>query len=318
MDWLPDFMNKLFSLEAPSLEEIEEAYQLKEQFIPDTIYKFRTFDTEGRSLSNLEEGYVWLADPLTLNDPFDCAHRIDPGFIMKQSSNDLPSLSNTLTKQQLTDLNQSLIGEEKSFIDCFIDVFNKDGTIGGDLDVLRHVFEKRMEIIQHEFSDRVRQSFKLCSFTERLNSPLMWAHYADSHRGFCIAYDIKSHMPNSHMRRLLYPVEYATDFFDATEFFIKGKDNKSFNNLYLSKAGLIKSVDWSYEKEWRLLFPHGILDTSQKFKVPPAKCVYVGTDITPENEIQLREICNRLGIQVFRMTRSLTKFEMVPNTVAIN
>lgn len=80
----------------------------------------------------------------------------------------------------------------------------------------------------------------------------MWSHYADNHKGFCIEYDVKTILYSDFRSRFLFPVIYSEQVYDATQHLSKSLNHKSFNSLHLNMAGLIKAVDWSYEKEPKL------------------------------------------------------------------
>ena len=72
-------------------------------------------------------------------------------------------------------------------------------------------------------------------------NPLMWAHYADSHKGFCVKYRINSDVfQNTDTSSLsLHSVEY--------------KILKSINQIELRDALFSKQKIWKYEKELRFI-----------------------------------------------------------------
>lgn len=71
MSWVEQFVEMLFPLDVKKLN-IEGAYLLKYRNLPSSIFKYRSV-TES-SIKNLEDGTVWLANPKSLNDPYDCPH----------------------------------------------------------------------------------------------------------------------------------------------------------------------------------------------------------------------------------------------------
>ncbi|ALN64598.1 hypothetical protein GLA29479_3747 [Lysobacter antibioticus] len=174
--------------------------------------------------------------------------------------------------------------------------------------LLLRFLDENNESLAREFSVALRSSFKLCSFSERVDSTLMWSHYADSHKGFCIEYDVRS-LPESDLRaRSLYPVLYSDDIFDATEFF--QRDAAERNICHSILAGLLKAKDWSYEREWRLMFPHGLLDSARPFRMPSPIGVYLGARISNESEASVREACESLGVPVWNMQHSARRFQI--------
>ena len=57
---------------------------------------------------------------------------------------------------------------------------------------------------------------------------------------------------------MLFPVVYSPNLFDITKYILAAIESPtSFNNLFGILAALHKSLEWEYEKEWRLLFNIG-------------------------------------------------------------
>ena len=117
----------------------------------------------------------------------------------------------------------------------------------------------------------ISEYFKITCLSECLESPLMWAHYTDKHQGFCLEYDfthsnhlyIQRKYPDYFFNRLLFfPVDYSQKRPQLTKAFLDSKTlfefmktkklspNFTSNLLY---SLLIKSEDWKYEKEWRIV-----------------------------------------------------------------
>ncbi len=89
----------------------------------------------------------------------------------------------------------------------------------------------------------------ILSLSEEPFSLLMWGHYAKSHTGFLIGFD--SGNPYFSQKRNdgdefghLRQVEYR-----------KTRPNAPFTKIDGADVFLAKAVDWSYEKEWRMLRP---------------------------------------------------------------
>ncbi|WP_043319502.1 DUF2971 domain-containing protein [Microbulbifer sp. HZ11] len=85
--------------------------------------------------------------------------------------------------------------------------------------------------------------FGILCLTEEPNNLLMWAHYGDSHRGVCIGFDSSSKFFSSANKIAYEKIRPSLPF-------NPGK-NKTDNSL--KKTFLTKSIDWSYEKEWRIV-----------------------------------------------------------------
>ncbi len=81
---------------------------------------------------------------------------------------------------------------------------------------------------------------------EEYKNMLMWAHYADSHKGICIKYKFDENIKIENKDKILHfqDVEYSDD---------KLK-NISFLNIDYIDSLCLKSEDWKYENELRLIY----------------------------------------------------------------
>lgn len=96
-----------------------------------------------------------------------------------------------------------------------------------------------------KISNYIRETSGICCFFNgNPTHPLMWAHYADSHKGFCIEYEVdKDNNWN------LFEVNYTTK-----------PEAPSIEELLFCPHQVIgrilmrKGHEWSYEKEYRLIY----------------------------------------------------------------
>ena len=79
--------------------------------------------------------------------------------------------------------------------------------------------------------------------TEKYDSPLMWAHYANSHTGFCVGYAKDE-------------IKAISTRFDKVSY--KSQPHKvnleQINMEEIESLLYIKSEDWRYEEEWRAVY----------------------------------------------------------------
>ena len=315
MSWVSDFTEMLFPLD-PENMNIEGAYGLKYRNLPPSIFKFRA--VTDYSIRNLEESKVWLADPRSSNDPYDCAHSIDIEQMINESNRKNPHKLGAMLQQKLpadviAEIQKSAAPQEMLIAAAVAHepIEKRERTKS----MLQSVLNAAYEEMVRSNSEQLKGLFKLCSFSERLDSTLMWAHYANYHKGFCIEYDVKA-LPQTDFRsRFLYPVIYSDRLFDATPHFMKRVEHKPVNILYLNMAALVKATDWSYEKEWRLLFGNGVLKDEQAYAMPTPKAVYLGSHIESINQQTLIDICVKQKIPVQKMKHSPREFLMVPCSI---
>ncbi len=100
-----------------------------------------------------------------------------------------------------------------------------------------------------------RNKIGISCFSKKFNNLLMWSHYADSHKGACIGFDLNVDSINS-IKGACYKgaVKYVKKFEP-----IDYADNpeKIISNWLLTKA-----KDWKYEDEVRLICPkqNGVIE----------------------------------------------------------
>lgn len=102
---------------------------------------------------------------------------------------------------------------------------------------------RRNDFLKEAITASTRKTFannRICSFTGSKNNLLFWAHYADSHRGFCVEYDATV-MPIRYAFKVNYSEEYPEALYPPPA------DKRMLEPL------LTKSCEWKYEEEFRLI-----------------------------------------------------------------
>jgi antitoxin component of RelBE/YafQ-DinJ toxin-antitoxin module len=72
----------------------------------------------------------------------------------------------------------------------------------------------------------------------------------------------------------------------------------------VTKIALQKSSEWSYEKEWRIIYTNNDVATQSKANVPfsaSPTALYLGRRISHLYERLLKDIANEKGIPVYKM-----------------
>ena len=144
-------------------------------------------------------------------------------------------LENKLYASRLSDLNDPF---ESTIIDYFGDIFKDKDELSGLL--------KRIKNEVGIYSMSCDKKGKRIVLEE-----LMWAHYANSHKGFCIEYDLDILRQSLKLGLLdnadLFEVAYND--LDIRSFALK-RVQKDVKETLLS----FKSPSWRYENEVRLVF----------------------------------------------------------------
>jgi len=184
-----------------------------------SLFKYRRLDTY--SIQSLVNEVAWFSTPSSFNDPFDCGVHIDDRKIEEAIEHAVVETR----KRTGRDINNIPIEELK--------VTQSDIS----------AFEQFRSSLYNLF-----QTAGIFSLSEISDDILMWGHYADSHRGFCVEYE---RMPENILGRQAEPVEYQTQLPSLTP------QNVISESGSIDWLWLTKSNHWNYEKEWRVLSPEG-------------------------------------------------------------
>jgi len=126
----------------------------------------------------------------------------------------------------------------------------------------------------NDFDENVnskRDEWRICSLSSALDNFLVWSHYASGHQGIAIELDI----PEDNVD--LSKVHYRPFSPVLTE--------RSEGIRDLKKLFEIKTEEWSYEREYRIIIK------SEFYKLPnPIKKVYLGHKICSKRQNILRSI----------------------------
>jgi hypothetical protein len=108
------------------------------------------------------------------------------------------------------------------------------------------IIEKQKEIKDLEYVESLNDisEIGICSFSENGIEPLLWSHYANSYRGFCLKFKpeflIKKNLEFAKLKKVIYSKEPRS---------ISLKSDFAKYYQYI-----LKLENWNYENEWRLLF----------------------------------------------------------------
>jgi hypothetical protein len=251
-----------------------EAIQIKQQHLPKRIYKYRRNCLNART--NLKNDTTWMSSPEFFNDPYDCL------FLVSEQS-----LS--------ADLNGKLLAQHVE--------------PGKSLHASQ-VFALRAK----EEIRKWRRLTKVSCFNSVNDSILMWGHYAESHKGFCIEYDIEQLAPQHDLRRKLFPVIYTSKIYDLTEY-AKGlsePNRNDFRNICPLLSLLYKYQGWTYEQEWRVISITEKEIPGHDWPMPKPSRVFLGSEMDEAGQAEVCSICSAKGVDVEKMLLTEDKYELQP------
>lgn len=106
------------------------------------------------------------------------------------------------------------------------------------------------------FKKMVSDKYGIICFSQSFESPLMWAHYADNHKGVCLKFEVREDD--------CFDITYPESMGKFVEDKLKNRSLASklavLCNCRLPEKDLIKILttkfnEWSYEKETRVFIP---------------------------------------------------------------
>lgn len=234
-----------------------------------TLYKFRSWSNPNhkRSLLNRE---IFFASPALFNDPFDC-------FINYRYD--------LLTPEEKFEKYFDLIREEKPFLN-YEEIkrqaknWLKEGLLEKD-----QLFENNKTIIR----EMVNENVGILSLTKTNEPILLWSHYSDQHRGFCIGYDkdvlIADLMTKyNRPKKIFYESDVA--YSETYPIIIPRKGITSAE--YVRIPILTKAKFWDYEQEYRIFILGG---TNEVTTLPPEAIeeIALGCKISDKDKIEIGE-----------------------------
>lgn len=270
------------------------------------LYKFRTPDTY--NLSALANNYLWFSKIEDFNDPFEGIHGLN-GLI-----------DCDLMAQLVKDIvwkKKAEVGEDK---------FNK---MLSDLGLTEGFTpeQKIQAVIEHDFQVLIKTikssmvlSMSVCNeIADPVYENLIWSHYADGLRGFCLVFDGDELLTdlNSTEASSVKPIDInyqakpislnLRDFVTSGVLF--GEEDYEFVNK-TSEIIATKSKAWSYENEIRFLS----LNKENKHSYSPAtlKEIIIGAKMPPEQETLVISIAKAANpnIKIKKATLKKNSFEL--------
>jgi len=168
----------------------------------------------------LKESKYYFAPVHTFNDPLDCA--VEPLY-------ELPSIEKIIE-------NQAKVLQDNDGI-SLQEALRKS-------QIIRKIpipeLEKLLQRLRDDIQNMLRVELGILSLSEKNDNILMWSHYADYHKGFCIEFKRSQTNP----LRVSQPVQYVKEY-PCFNYFDDLPGNIA------TKIILTKADSWSYEAEWR-------------------------------------------------------------------
>ena len=178
--------------------------------------------------------------------------------------------------------------------------------------------KKELNDILHDINEDIKNKISIACLSERNDINPLWAHYADNHEGICIEYDFKN-CDNLFLKTFCFPVNYVekSDVTDDLISLVVYKNSDKW--LFLHKSANTKSIDWEYEKEWRIIFIKNNKEFTDFYSdkhyttfIKP-KSIYLGLDIDEKIKQKIWDICKFRKINLYQMVKKDYNFILKSN-----
>lgn len=267
-----------------TIEEFKKAHPWPDESGIDSLYKFMSINAERPEFVEhlFLESKIYHALAESFNDPFEGK----PQFKLDGKANNAKRIRDHLIR--VARKNQGLSFKKAQ---TFVNESMKDPSF------LPNAIESANE--------KQFRRLRITCFTTSKENLLFWAHYANSHKGFCVKFDT-SLMPISMAFKVHYSHEYPQIIYP------KPPDVRAF------RTALVKSKEWEYEQEYRSIFTPGVVKKMPHDKdsllIHPStiKAVYLGAKMPEEEKSVLLDIIHRsqFNPEIWQASLSKSSFSL--------
>lgn len=259
------------------------------------IYKYRSFNIN--NLKALRENELWFSRGVNFNDPFDCTMNVPLTLISSNSMREF-ILTNPFKHAYLEwakkdpDLLESVVLRQIEIAKKMLQ--------SNELD--KHALNPVVEIV----SAALVRSF-VCCFSNESTNPLLWSHYSDSHRGFCVRFKkdvlLKDLAPSDHddVKYINEPINIQESLYD---------DGNPARDIIFCKSDV-----WSYEKEYRLIHNDFAKNETDNFRVSKYSddaidCIILGVNTSDSDLNLIKSVMSGREIIYKRVQRGIKDYSL--------
>ena len=257
--------------------------RITDKEIPKTLYKYRSWDNSfHQKILSAQE--IYFPKPSDFNDPFD---------------GNIPIRWDKMTYEDCVQKNMEILNimnkdKDQSLVRAHAEKVTKEKTLW---------HPDRLSKERPEQLDKWDSIIGLVSLTEISDSILMWSHYASDHTGFAVGFDTNS-------LSLEYEFDYIEPIVYQKEYpLISGLEDTT---PQFHKKFFHKSLDWKYEKEWRISKNH-IQNRVVKIKKKTFKELILGCRMKEDNKQAIIKMAKKhLGshIDIYQAEKDAEDFKL--------
>ena len=255
--------------------------------LPNSLYKYQPYASW--SIKNLEKHSLWFSKPHHFNDPYDCSINLNTEDISEDQWLKLYRYYKENMKERFSE--EDIDSE-----------YLENGIPNNKF--RKQAISKSIELFSDYESTLLNERGVAC-FSEKVDEMLMWSHYTNGHRGFCVEFDTNYEPFNDKQR--IFQVNYSKSIPTINP--IEIMMSKSIDSLDpMMKMLATKSDHWSYENEWRIFHMDG--DFSYELDPNAISGIYFGCLMPIENKRKIASIFRDSSTHLFEMHKHDHKFRI--------
>ena len=257
------------------------------------LYKYRCWDDDDHKRM-LEEREIFFTSPTSFNDPFDCKigfnfFDMDEGVVERKAQRFFERHGQHISKME-----RLFRADEK------LHEFKND----------RKTEEGREKFISN-FWRRIEANTAVFSLSEIRHDILMWSHYSDKHKGYCVGFDKEKLIEAIYSfstsdivfwdSAVTYQPDYPKEIVEGVP-----NENPDWSVILITKA-----LQWEYEREYRFILNGG---TNQQIVLPDGVIseVLIGALANETTRKEIEEVVqsSNSGIKLFQARLAKDKFAL--------
>lgn len=253
---------------------------------PKILYKYRNWTNcyHRKLITDLE---LFFSSPISFNDPFDFQITYRYDLLSRDERKEI--YRNELIKNGYSGLN---IEQQAEYL-----------ADNGPLANSNH-----LKMVSEYQKQKMNTSFGIVSLSTKPDSILMWSHYGDCHRGFCVGFNVSSIIDEFQVQ--WHKVHYENTFPELIP--IAGSSWLA----RMAEAMHTKFKDWVYESEYRFV-KFGYSDKAVNLNQSHYKSLIFGCAMPVQHKEELKSIVQNVlpKIEIYECGRHETDFRIVMNRI---
>lgn len=241
---------------------------------PEVKSLFKYYPIAKNQISALAQRKLWYSKPAGFNDPFDTRFYVDGELRKYVNVNDTTKINHAFNENMSSAVVKKKVSLEQDLIN----------------------FTKEIE------------DLGILSLAESNKNLLMWAHYADDHKGMCLEFTRKKNnlfSDDKSVHKIHYSESHPT---------LRAKALSDPIATEASKRRILytKSSHWEYEEEWRHIVDSGNMLYSWPGSL---KTVYFGCKTDLKDVHLIKTVINNSAVKFYQANLNASKFGMTFNPV---